>query len=146
MLTFAMWTVMMVGMMTPSAAPMILIYARAGSMASIAGRPLAATGWFAAAYLVVWTGFALAATAAQWALDRLALLDPTMASASDLLGGALLIVAGLYQWTPLKHACLSNCRSPLQFIERHGGFKAALPAPCGSAASTAPIASAAAGC
>ena len=144
-LTFAMWAVMMIGMMTPSAAPMILIYARAGSMASAAGRPLAATGWFVAAYLVVWTGFALAATTAQWALDRLALLDPAMASASELLGGALLVVAGLYQWTPLKHACLSKCQSPLQFIQRHGGFRGALPAPCGLAASTAPIASAAAG-
>ena len=122
-LTFAMWTVMMIGMMTPSAAPMILIYARAGRMASAAGSPLAATGWFAAAYLGVWTGFALAATTAQLALGRFALLDPAMASASNTLGGALLIVAGLYQWTPLKHACLSQCQSPLLFIARHGGFQ-----------------------
>ena len=103
-LTFAMWTVMMIGMMTPSAAPMILIYARAGRMASAAGSPLAATGWFVAAYLAVWTGFALAATTAQFALGRFALLDPALASASNVLGGALLVVAGLYQWTPLKHA------------------------------------------
>ena len=122
-LTFAMWTVMMIGMMTPSAAPMILIYARAGRMASAAGSPLAATGWFVAAYLAVWTGFAFAATTAQFALERFALLDPAMASASNALGGALLVVAGLYQWTPLKHACLSQCRSPLLFIERHGGFQ-----------------------
>ena len=121
--TFAMWTVMMIGMMTPSAAPMILIYARAGRMASAAGSPLAATGWFAAAYLAVWTGFALAATIAQFALGRFALLDPAMASASNVLGGALLVGAGLYQWTPLKHACLSQCQSPLMFIQRHGGFR-----------------------
>ena len=122
-LTFAMWTVMMIGMMTPSAAPMILIYARAGRVASAAGSPLAATGWFVAAYLAVWTGFGLAATSAQFALGRLALLDPAMASAGNVLGGVLLVGAGLYQWTPLKHACLSQCQSPLLFIERHGGFQ-----------------------
>jgi predicted metal-binding membrane protein len=122
-LTFAMWAVMMIGMMTPSAAPMILIYARAGRMASAAGSPLAATGWFAAAYLAVWTGFALAATSAQFALGRFALLDPAMASASNILGGALLVGAGFYQWTPLKRACLSQCQSPLPFIARHGGFQ-----------------------
>jgi predicted metal-binding membrane protein len=122
-LTFAMWTVMMIGMMTPSAAPMILIYARAGRTASAAGSPLAATGWFGAAYLLVWTGFALAATTAQLLLGHFALLDPTLASASNVLGGALLIGAGLYQWTPLKQACLSQCQSPLMFIARHGGFQ-----------------------
>ena len=127
-LTFAMWTVMMIGMMTPSAAPMILIYARAGRMASAAGSPLVATGWFAAAYLGVWTGFALAATTAQFALGRLTLLDPAMASVSNTLGGALLIVAGLYQWTPLKQSCLSQCQSPLLFIQRHGGFQKSIAA------------------
>src|ERR1700720_4841643 len=67
---FAMWVVMMIGMMTPSAAPMILIYARVGRQASARGKPLAATGWFATGYLLAWVGFALVATAAQWALDR----------------------------------------------------------------------------
>jgi predicted metal-binding membrane protein len=122
-LTLAMWTVMMVGMMTPSATPMILIYARAGRMAAAAENPFAGTGWFVAGYLVLWGGFALAATTAQWALERFALLDPMMASASNLFGGLVLIVAGLYQWTPLKHACLSQCQSPLLFIQRHGGFR-----------------------
>ena len=69
-LMFAMWAVMMVGMMTPSAAPMLLIYTRAGRMAASAARPLAATGWFLTGYLVIWTSFALAATTAQWALER----------------------------------------------------------------------------
>jgi predicted metal-binding membrane protein len=123
LLLFAMWAVMMVGMMTPSATPMILIYARAGRIAAGAGKPLAATGWFVAGYLLAWTGFALAATTAQWALQRFALLDPMMMSASNLLGGVLLIIAGLYQWTPLKHACLSACQSPLLFIQRYGGFQ-----------------------
>ena len=84
---FTMWAVMMVGMMTPSAAPMILIYARVGRQASAQGKPFAAAGWFATGYLLTWAGFALAATAAQWALDRMALLDPMMASGSQVFGG-----------------------------------------------------------
>jgi len=119
---FAMWAVMMVGMMTPSAAPMILIYARVGRQASARGKPFAATGWFATGYLLAWVGFALVATAAQWALDRTALLDPKMASASQVFGGIVLIAAGIYQWTPLKDRCLAHCQSPLLFIQRHGGF------------------------
>src|SRR5437762_4887963 len=71
---FAMWAVMMVGMMTPSALPMILLYARVGRQAASQGKPLAATGWFAAGYFLMWTAFALAATSAQWALERASLL------------------------------------------------------------------------
>lgn len=119
-----MWAVMMVGMMTPSAAPMILLYARVGRQAASQGRPFAAAGWFAAGYLVVWTGFALIATLAQWALEQLALLDPMMASASPVFGGAVLIMTGAYQWTPLKRACLAQCQAPFSFIQRHGGFRA----------------------
>jgi predicted metal-binding membrane protein len=120
---FAMWVVMMVGMMTPSAAPMILIYARVGRQASARGKPFAATGWFATGYLLTWVGFALVATAAQWALDRTALLDPKMASANQVFGGIVLIAAGVYQWTPLKDICLAQCQSPLLFIQRQGGFR-----------------------
>jgi len=122
---FAMWVVMMIGMMTPSVAPTILIYARVGRQAAAQGRPFAPSGWFAAGYLVAWTGFSLLATAAQWALERAALLTPMMESASNMLGGIVLIVAGLYQWTPLKDACLSHCRAPLSFIMQHGGFRGA---------------------
>jgi predicted metal-binding membrane protein len=120
---FAMWAVMMVGMMTPSAAPMILIYAQVGRQASTQGKPFAPTGWFVAGYLMAWTGFAFVATAAQWALDRVALLDPMMASASRTLGGLVLIAAGTYQWAPLKDMCLAQCQSPLVFIQRQGGFR-----------------------
>ena len=120
---FVMWTVMMIGMMTPSVAPMILIYARVGRQAVSEGKPFAATAWFAGGYLLAWTGFSLAATSAQWALERAALLTPMMVSVSNILGGCALIVAGLYQWTPLKEACLSYCQAPLTFIFRHGGFR-----------------------
>jgi len=120
---FAMWIVMMIGMMTPSVAPMILIYARVGRQAETSGQPFAASAWFAAGYLVAWTGFSLAATFAQWALQRAALLTPMMESASNVLGGVVLIAAGVYQWTPVKEACLSYCQAPLTFIMRHGGFR-----------------------
>ena len=123
-LGFAMWAVMMVGMMTPSAAPMILIYARVGRQAAAKARPFAATGWFVAGYLLVWTAFALLATAVQAALQQAALLDATMATTSRVVGGGVLIAAGIYQWTPWKDACLAHCQSPLAFVMRHGGFRA----------------------
>jgi predicted metal-binding membrane protein len=71
---FVMWTVMMIGMMTPSAAPMILMYARVGRQTE-ARTPLAATAWFGAGYFLVWAGFSLLATLVQWALEQVALLD-----------------------------------------------------------------------
>src|SRR5438093_6605991 len=120
---FAMWAVMMVGMMAPSAAPMILIYARVGRQGKARGKPFAATGWFAAGYLLAWCGFSLAATFLQWAIERAALLDSRMAIASNLLGAIVLIAAGVYQWTPLKDVCLAQCQSPFLFLIRHGGFR-----------------------
>jgi len=117
---FAMWVVMMIGMMTPSVAPMILIYARIGRQAGGEGQPLAVSAWFVLGYLLSWTTFSLAATSAQWALERAALLTPMMESVSNILGATALIVAGLYQWTPFKDACLSYCQTPLGFILRYG--------------------------
>ncbi|WP_028035106.1 DUF2182 domain-containing protein [Chelativorans sp. J32] len=120
---FAMWAVMMVGMMTPSAGPMILIYAGVGRQAALKGRPLAATGFFAGGYLLAWAAFSLFATMGQWGLEKALLLTPAMASASHVLSGMILVVAGLYQWTPQKDACLANCQAPLIFIQRNGGFR-----------------------
>src|SRR5882757_2033094 len=120
---FAMWAVMMIGMMTPSAIPMIMLYARVGRQPANRGKPLTATTWFAAGYLVTWTAFALAATSAQWALDRAALLTPTMAGSSGVFGGFVMIAAGLYQWMPIKDACLQQCQAPWRFIQQHGGFR-----------------------
>jgi predicted metal-binding membrane protein len=118
-----MWSVMMIGMMTPSAAPMILLYARTGRHAAARGRHFAASAWFMSGYLIAWFGFSLAATTAQWALERVALLTPMMAASSHALAGGILIAAGVYQWTPFKNACLSQCQTPLVFIQRHGGFR-----------------------
>jgi predicted metal-binding membrane protein len=122
-LVFVMWAVMMIGMMAPSAAPMILMYAHVGRQAKISGKPLAATGWFAAGYFLAWAGFSLAATLVQWGLERAALLDARMESANILLGAVVLIVAGVYQWTPIKDACLAQCQSPFRFLMSHGGFR-----------------------
>jgi predicted metal-binding membrane protein len=122
-LVFVMWAVMMVGMMAPSAAPMILMYARVGRQEKIAGKPLAATGWFVAGYFLAWAGFSLAATLVQWVLEREALLNARMASANILLGAVVLIAAGIYQWTPIKNACLAQCQTPFRFLMSHGGFR-----------------------
>lgn len=120
---FTMWAVMMVGMMTPSVAPMVLLYGAVGRNAGASGRPLAATGWFVAGYLSTWIAFSLAATGAQWTLTRLALLTPMMESASGIFGGIVLIAAGLYQWSPLKDTCLRQCQTPLGFLMSRGGFR-----------------------
>lgn len=118
--TFAMWAVMMVGMMTPSAAPMILIYARVGRQSALHGKPLAATSFFAGGYLLAWTTFSLAATVGQWLLERAALMAHMMATTSQVLGAVVLITAGVFQWTPVKDACLKHCQSPISFILQYG--------------------------
>jgi predicted metal-binding membrane protein len=123
LLLFLMWIVMMVGMMMPSVAPMLLIYARVARHAEARGHAFAPTAWFAAGYLLAWTGFAVAATLVQGLLHQAALLTPAMASSHRMLGAALLAAAGLYQWSPFKESCLGYCRSPLLFIQDHGGFR-----------------------
>jgi predicted metal-binding membrane protein len=115
-LTFSMWAVMMVAMMTPSAAPMILMFAGVNRRRREQEHSYVPTSVFLVGYLVVWTAFSVMATTAQWGLHAISLLSPMMASTSPVLGGVLLLVAGIYQWTPLKHACLSKCRSPMGFV------------------------------
>jgi len=124
---FAMWTVMMVGMMTPSAAPMFLMYARVGRQTEALGKPLSATVWFAAGYFLVWVAFALFATFVQWALERTALLDFSMATTDYTLGGLVFVAAGLYQWTRLNDLCLAQCQRPFEFVISHGGYRRAAP-------------------
>jgi len=122
-LTFAMWSVMMVGMMVPSAAPMILLYARVGRQARAGGAPFSATGWFAAGYLAAWCAFAVFATLAQASLSQAELITPMLAANNKYLIAALLFATGLYQWLPLKDRCLVQCQAPLAFLQRAGGFK-----------------------
>ena len=113
---FLMWAEMMVAMMVPSAAPMVLTFARVQRKRREKERPYVPAGIFLLGYLAVWTGFSALAALAQWTLHAKALLSPLMVSTSPLLGGGLLIAAGIFQWTPLKNACLSHCRSPLAFL------------------------------
>jgi predicted metal-binding membrane protein len=115
-LTFVMWAGMMVAMMTPSAAPMILMFAGVNRRRQNQQVPYVPTSVFLVGYLMVWAAFSVLATAAQWGLHAASLLSPMMVSTSPVLGGVLLLIAGIYQWTPLKHACLSKCRSPLGFV------------------------------
>ena len=119
LLTFLMWLVMMIGMMLPSAAPMILLFNTVSRRHKEQGQPYVATSVFTFGYLLVWGGFSLVATIIQTGLNHAALLSPAMASTSPILGGALFIATGIYQWTPLKNACLGKCRSPLDFIMHH---------------------------
>ncbi len=116
-LLFAMWWVMMAGMMLPSAAPMILTFASVNARRRGRGQGHTPTAAFVAGYLLAWGGFSLAATAAQVALERLALVSPMdMAANGSWLGGVLFLAAGLYQFTPLKQACLNLFWSPLDFV------------------------------
>jgi predicted metal-binding membrane protein len=117
----AMWAVMMAAMMLPSALPMIQTFA------NICAAPAESARWwsFVGAYLIVWAGFSVAATAAQWGSQAAGWVDPMIVSRSALLSAVLLLIAGLYQFSPLKRVCLSRCRSPLGFVlgEWRGGIR-----------------------
>jgi predicted metal-binding membrane protein len=117
-LRLAMWAVMMIAMMVPTAAPMTLLYAAVTRKAAARHNPLPSTFIFVAGYIAMWAIFSVVATLAQHALDRAALLSPLMVSRSPGLGATLLIAAGVYQLTPLKNACLRNCRAPAHFLSR----------------------------
>lgn len=120
-LLIAMWWVMMIAMMTPSAAPTILLYARVHRHALAQGQiqdKLAPTGAFAAGYILIWLGFSIAAAALHWVLERSEIVSG-MGSQSRWLSGGVLFAAGVYQFSPLKTACLSHCRAPAVFLSRH---------------------------
>jgi predicted metal-binding membrane protein len=114
-LMFAMWWVMMAAMMLPSAAPILLLFARLNRNAC-GNRPYAPTGIFALGYLAAWGLFSAGATLLQWGLERAGLFSPMMTTTSWRLGAAIVIAAGLWQITPLKNVCLRHCRSPLGFL------------------------------
>jgi predicted metal-binding membrane protein len=118
-LMFAMWSVMMVGMMLPAATPMALLYAQVVRKAARDGSVLPPTAVFIAGYLSAWALFSIAATSAQWGLETAALLSPLLVANSPRLGAGLLISAGVYQLTPWKGACLSRCRDPVHFFATH---------------------------
>ena len=117
----------MVGMMLPTAAPWVLTLAGLTRKEEQTGL-LTATGGFLIGYLTVWTGFSLAASLLQWMLHDYGLLSPWIGRVSSQPGAVVLILAGIYQWLPIKYACLKHCRSPLSFFLtswRDGRFGAA---------------------
>jgi len=116
-----MWAVMMVAMMLPGAAPMILVFTtvnrkRLTESGGARGAPVVNTGVFVLGYLAVWSAFSAAAALAQWGLHSGALLSADAMRAAPVLGGAILLAAGVYQFAPLKYACLARCQSPLGFL------------------------------
>ena len=116
LLVFLMWAVMMAAMMLPSALPAILLMARIDERISARARRDFPLWAFVCGYLLVWLAFSIAATLLQWALLEATLISPMWASVSPRLSAAILIGAGLYQFTPVKRACLSRCRSPLSLL------------------------------
>jgi predicted metal-binding membrane protein len=131
-LLFAMWAVMMAGMMLPPAAPAVLLYAGVIRKSPEAARVQAHVYAFAGGYLLVWTAFSLAASVLQRMLAQALLLSPMMEIRAQWFASALLIIAGIYQLTPFKRTCLDACRSPVAFIVQHwrrgvtGGFQIGL--------------------
>jgi predicted metal-binding membrane protein len=115
LLLFMMWAVMMVAMMVPSVAPLILMFARANRQKG-ASQVVGSALILLLGYLLVWMGFSVLAALLQWRLHTAALLSPMMVSTSSIFGGLLLVAAGVFQFTPLKRACLVRCRSPLSFL------------------------------
>jgi predicted metal-binding membrane protein len=113
---FLMWWVMMAAMMLPSAAPVLLLAAALNRKSRPGNSPYGATGLFAAGYLAAWACFSLVAVAAQWWLTYSGNLSEMMQLSSRQLAGGLLVCAGLWQLTPIKHACLRQCRSPVEFL------------------------------
>lgn len=115
-LVFLMWAAMTLAMMLPTAAGMIVTYAQIADTAAHKGEPAVSPLTLTTGYIAVWLGFALGATALQAGLARVALLDPAMASVSPLFSGAIFLGAGAYQFTELKHACLTRCQRPFPFF------------------------------
>ncbi len=126
-LLFAMWCAMMVAMMVPGATPTVLVYAAVARRLAPARLGAWLTAAFVTGYALAWSAFSMAAALLQVELERVALVSPMMVAASPVFGGLLLAAAGAYQLTPAKDACLSRCRTPLQFVAenwRPGGWGA----------------------
>lgn len=111
-----MWGVMMIAMMVPAVTPTVLMFARLDRTRRGSHAPYRGTTAFAGGYLVLWCAASILAALGQHTLQSRGLMSADMALTSDVLGGLLLVAAGAFQWTPLKDACLSHCRSPLAFF------------------------------
>lgn len=119
LMLLVMWTVMMAAMMLPSAAPMILMFAAVNRKRGDRGAAAVPTGAFVLAYLLIWTVFSLAATAIQFWLSSTAMLTMSMELTNRTAAAALLIGAGVFQWTPMKTVCLQHCHTPFAFLMKY---------------------------
>ena len=119
LLMLAMWWVMMIAMMVPSAAPTILLFAKIQAGKAAGGPASIGAATFLAGYLVIWAAFSALATGLQWGLEHIGLMAMDMRLSSPLLAGAILLTAGLYQFTPIKAACLKHCQNPVLYLSTH---------------------------
>lgn len=116
LLMFFMWWVMMIAMMLPGATPVILLAAALNRRSSLEKPPFGSTGMFASGYLLAWAGFSLVAVLAQWLLLENDYINTMLISRNPWLSGTLLVLAGVWQFSPWKHACLRHCRSPMELL------------------------------
>jgi len=116
LMAFSMWVAMMAAMMLPIVTPWLLVLSGQKRENGPGGTSLGTVGYFMLGYAAVWTGYSVAAALGQWALVAAALLSPELAATSPVLGGVLLLAAGVYQWTPWRDACMAHCRSPLGYF------------------------------
>jgi len=118
-LLFFMWLVMMIGMMTPSVSPLVLIFAKVNRQKKQQAHPFVNSAYLITGYFVIWAVFSLLATFLQWLLQNVSLLSPEMKSTSKILGGVILIASGIFQFMPAKQSCLKYCRTPFAFVTQH---------------------------
>jgi predicted metal-binding membrane protein len=116
----ALWVVMMAAMMLPSVAPMVIVWIRSMSVRATAWQRLNGAVQFLAGYLIVWAAFGLLAYLAFVGSGRLVDASPT---AAKWAGAAIFAIAGIYQLTPLKEACLRHCRSPVGSLFHYASFR-----------------------
>lgn len=117
-LMLAMWWVMMIAMMLPSAAPTILLAAALNSRSRANQPPYGGAGFFTLGYLLAWLFFSAVAVAVQWYLQNTGQLSAMVQSQNQFITGGLLVAAGGWQFSPIKQACLRHCRSPVEFLTR----------------------------
>lgn len=115
-LFMALWVAMMVAMMFPTAAPMILMFARVHHSKRERGHPFVPAWVFVSSYLAVWTAFGALAYGLAVGAEALADRSMWLMDNAPRIGGGVLIAAGLYQLSPLKRSCLTKCRTPLDFL------------------------------
>jgi len=115
-MTFIMWAAMMMGMMLPSAGPMVLMFTRVNRNQRREDEAVVPTGVFVSGYIAIWLTFSITATLLQWGFQSVGLISPVIGKVNVVVGGLVLVAGGIYQWTPLKHACLRLCQTPLGFL------------------------------